>query len=116
MATDAPDLAEVRQGLIDLLEAEEWITTETAERSGRSYLQSVGKRATQAALPSHVLGLLHDGRNPLVPVPMGEPPGSRGLAYRIVERTSPNLYIKVMIESGRVVILSFKRSKHAGGS
>jgi hypothetical protein len=60
----------------------------------------------------HVLKLLKQDDWSLMYVPMGQPPGSRGMGYRLRDPISPNLYIKIKIEEDRAWIISFKESKH----
>src|SRR5262249_1910863 len=114
MADGGPSLDEVRQRLIELIEDEEWRITERAERTGREFLRRFIPVPTQLSIVRHVLQLLRQDDCCLILVPMGEPPGSRGLGYRLRDPVSPNLYIKVKIEEDLAWIISFKESKHSG--
>jgi hypothetical protein len=112
MAQEEPSREEIRQRLIELIEADEWRMTEKAEQTGRSFLRAYVPVPTQLAIVNHVLLLLKQPGCSLIPVPMGIPEGSRGLAYRIRDPRSPSLYIKVKIEEDLAWILSFKESDH----
>ena len=112
MSEDASSLDEVRHRLIALIEVEEWRMTETSERTGRSFLRNIVPVPTQLSIVNYVLQALRDPGCSLVPVPMGIPEGSRGVAYKVRDPRSPNLYIKVKIEGDTVWILSFKQSDH----
>ena len=98
MSEDASSLDEVRHRLIALIEVEEWRMTETSERTGRSFLRAFLPVPTQLSIVNYVLQVLRDPGCSLVPVPMGIPEGSRGVAYKVRDPRSPNLYIKVKIE------------------
>jgi hypothetical protein len=97
-----------------LVEKDEWDITEEAERTGREFLEDRFKvaRASQLSIMRHVLRLLKQQDCSLVHVPMGQPPGSRGMGSRVRDRISPGLYIKVKIEEDLAWIISFKESKH----
>jgi hypothetical protein len=112
MAADDSALEGVRQQLIALLESDEWQMTETTERTGRSFLRDFLALPTQLSIVIHLLQLLSEPDCTLIPVPMGIPEGSRGVAYRVRDPRSPNLYVKVKIEEDVVWILSFKMSDH----
>jgi len=112
MAGEAPSLEEIRLRLIELIDADAWEITETAEQTGRSFLCTFVPFPTQLSIINHILQLLQQPDCSLTPVPMGTPAGSRGLGYRVRDPGSPNLYIKVKIEEDRAWILSFKESKH----
>jgi hypothetical protein len=112
MAGESQSLEEIRQRLIELFEADEWRMTEKAELTGRSVLRDLVPVPTQLSIVRHTLQLLKQPDCSLVPVPMGIPPGSRGLAYRIYDPNSPRLYIKAKIEEGLVWLISFKESDH----
>ena len=112
MAEVGPQLDEVRQRLIELFEDDEWRIAESAERTGREVLRRVLPAPTELSIVRHIVRLLTQDDWSLVPVEMGEPPGSGGLAYRVRDPASPRLYIKVKIEEDRVWILSFHESKH----
>ena len=86
--------------------------TEVAERTGRNYLRNVVPFPSQVSIVNYLRELLRKPSCAVVPVPMGIPEGSRGVAYRIRDPRSPNLYIKVKIEENLVWILSFKESDH----
>ena len=115
MADEVPSLDEVRRRLIELIEADEWRITERAERTGRAFLRGVVPVPTQLSIVRHVLHLLRQADCSLIPVPMGEPPGSHGLGYRVQDPGSHHLYIKVKIEEDLAWIISFKESDHRGG-
>jgi hypothetical protein len=112
MAEEGPSLGEIRQRLIELIEADEWRMTETAERTGRRFLREFVSVPTQLSIVNHLLLLLRDPDCSLIEVSMGIPEGSRGLAYRVRDPRSPNLYVKVKIEEDLAWILSFKMSDH----
>ncbi len=112
MAGESPSLEEIRQQLIELIEADEWRMTETAERTGRRFLREIVPFPSQLSIVRYTFQLLEQAECTLVPVPMGIPPGSRGVAYRIYDPRSPRLYVKVKIEEGLVWLLSFKESDH----
>jgi hypothetical protein len=116
MADEGPSLDEVHQRLIELFENDDWNITERAERTGRDFLRRLLKSAnpSQVSIMRHVLRLLKRDDCSLVPVPMGEPPGSHGLGYRIPDPVSPILYIKVKIEEDLAWIISFHESAHGG--
>jgi hypothetical protein len=112
MPEDDPSLEQVRLQLIALIGADEWRMTEMSERTGRSFLRAFIPVPTQLSIVNYVLEVLRRPGCTLVPVPMGIPEGSRGLAYKVRDPRSPNLYIKVKIEGDTVWILSFKQSDH----
>jgi hypothetical protein len=116
MADAGPSLDEVRQRLIELIEEEEWRITERAERTGRESLRRSLPVPTQVSIVLHVLKLLKQDDCSLVPVPMGEPPGSHGVGYTVRDPVSPNLYIKVKIEEDLAWIISFHESIHMWGA
>jgi hypothetical protein len=108
----------IRQQLIALLEQDEFIFTDTAFRDGMRLAGSLAdpKRGfpSQYGLVDYVVERLKDSF-PLNEVPMGEPPGSAGIAYSMTNTDGQGLYIKLKIEDDRVVILSFHVSKHDQG-
>jgi len=67
--------------------------------------------ATEYGIFDFVRDLLRSGCS-IREVKMGEPPGSRGIAYRVIDPVRRELYIKVKIEEGTAWIISFHRSKH----
>lgn len=136
MRDAGPSLDEFRRRLIELIEDEEWRITERAERTGREFsrrflpvptqlsivrhilqpalCRSVSwpsRRPTRLSFVRHILQLLKQDDCSLIPAPMSEPPGSRGLGYRLRDPVSPNRYIKVKIEEDLAWILSFQESK-----
>jgi len=115
MADDQPTLDEIRQELIALVQSSDWRMTEVAERTGRTYLGRFMQNPTQLSIVNQVLERLHRRDCELIPVPMGIPEGSRGIAFRIRDPQSPELYIKVKIEEELAWILSFKLSDHQKG-
>src|SRR6185312_13456362 len=114
MADAGPSLNEVRLRFTKLFEEDEWDITEEAERTGREFLEHLLKVAypSQVSIMRHVLRLLRQEDCTLIEVPMGQPPGSRGMGYRVRDPMSPNLCIKVKIEEDLAWIISFKESKH----
>jgi hypothetical protein len=82
---------------------------------GRNWFRQFHQYPTEYLLIDKILELLRGSSNPLKLVKMGEPPGSRGVAYRVVDPKSPELYIKVKIVEDMASIVSFKRSDHAEG-
>jgi hypothetical protein len=113
MSGDGIDLEAVRLRLIELLQADEYRITEVARTTGRRWFASRVDFPTEYNLINHVLQLLEDTTDPLRQVLMGDPPGSGGLAYRIVDPLDRDLYVKVKIEEETCWLLSFKRSDHA---
>src|SRR5438067_1264148 len=98
MAGETPSLEEIRLRLIELIEADEWRITEKAERMGRDFLRGFIPIPTQLSIVNHILSLLKQPDCSLIEVLMGTPRGSGGVAHRIRDPMSPNLYIKVKIE------------------
>jgi hypothetical protein len=93
MAGEAPSLEEIRLRLIELIEADEWRITEKAERLGREFLRNFLPVPTQLSIVNQVLKLLKLPDCALIEVPTGTPRASRGIAHRICDPVSPNLYI-----------------------
>ena len=114
MAGDTPSLEAIRQQAIILIEADRWKMTETSERTGRRFLrdQDLVPFPTQLSIVNHLQQLLKEPNCSLIPVPMGIPEGSGGMAYRVRDPRSLDLYVKVKIEEDILWILSFKRSDH----
>jgi hypothetical protein len=116
MADEGTSLDEIRVRLIELFEQDKWDITGEAERTGREFLRQLLKDAypSQVSIIRHALRLLKQDDCSLTSIPMGQPPGSRGIGYRLRDPVSPNLYIKVKIEEDIAVIISFHESKHRG--
>lgn len=74
------DPALARDGLIELLEdLDSWRFTDVAFNQGRVALRPVcGKTPSDYEMIDSIVGLLRAGF-PIIPTPMGEPPGSRGI-------------------------------------
>jgi hypothetical protein len=115
MIHDEHDLQQVRSRFVQLFEEDQYRMTEVARVTGRNWFRQFHQFPTEYHLIRSILELLQGSSNPLQLVKMGEPPGSRGVAYRVVDPESPELYIKVKIEEDMAWILSFKRSNHAEG-
>ena len=109
------DLDSIRLRLIDLLESDECRLEEVADRTGRGWLRRYFNFPSQYNIFGHILDILHEDAKSLVIVRMGEPPGSRGIAYRVVDRKHLDLYIKVRIEEEKIVVISFHATKHSRG-
>jgi hypothetical protein len=112
MVGETPSLEDIRLRLIELIEADEWRITEKAERMGREFLRNIIPVPTQLSVVNHVLKLLKQPDCSHIEVLMGMPPGSGGVAHRIRDPVSPNLFIKFKIEEDIAWILSFGESKH----
>jgi len=111
-------LDRVRQMLIAMLENNEYLFTDTALRDGMRLARTLGDASrgfpSQCGLVDYIVEKL---RLPfrLNEVPMGEPPGSGGIAYSMTNANGQGLYIKLKVEDDQVVILSFHVSKHSRG-
>ncbi len=82
-----------------------------AAKNGKEYLKQLSMIATEYGIFDFIRDLLQSGCL-LREVKMGEPPGSRGIAYRVLDPVRRELYIKVKIEEGTLWVVSFHRSKH----
>ena len=115
MTDEQRELEDARLLLIHLLKADEFRITEVARTTGRRWFRAFFDHPTEYHLIDHLVDLLERAHDPLRRVPMGDPPGSRGIAFRVVDPSYRDLYIKVKIEAEIAWVLSFKQSDHSGG-
>ena len=112
MPQDELELEAAKTHLIHLLRADEFRITEVARKTGRRWFGLFFDYPTEYHLINHILELLERMSEPLRPVLMGNPPGSGGIAYRVIDPAYRDLYIKVKIEDEIAWVLSFKISDH----
>ncbi len=111
------DPALARKKLIELLEdIDGWRFTDTAFNQGRIALRSAcGKIPTDCEMIDYILERLRSGF-PILRTLMGEPPGSRGIGWVIVNPDGNDTYLKLKIEQDGVFniawVISCHTSKH----
>jgi hypothetical protein len=111
------EVALATQKLIELLEnIDGWRFTDTAFNEGRVALRPVcGKTASDCEMIDYIVARLRDGF-PILRTPMGEPPGSRGIAWVMNNPDGNHTYIKLKIEQDGVFdiawVISCHTSKH----
>jgi hypothetical protein len=116
MAEDAA-AALARKQLIELLDNIDcWRFTDVAFQEGRVALRPIcGKTPSDCEMIDYIVGRLRSGF-PLVRTPMGEPPGSRGIAWVMNNPDGNDTYIKLKIEQDGVFdiawVISCHTSKH----
>jgi hypothetical protein len=115
-ANGADAIRKAREELICLCEADDWEVQEPALAEGIPLLRRMGVRfASRAALVRYILDLLKSDY-PMHAVGLGEPPGCNGIGYVMNNSDGRGLYIKVTIEEEKkVLVMSFKTSKHYKG-
>ena len=117
MSSDA-SYDEIRAELIRLLEdVDRRRITDSARLAADPILRRMGQMPTEGAIFEYITHLLRTDF-PLHPVPLGEPPGSRGTGYVMNNTDGRGLYIKVKIEQRRTNeahVISFHVSKHYRG-
>jgi hypothetical protein len=105
--------------LVSLLEQDEYLFTDTALHDGMRLARTLGDIGrgfpSQCGLVDYIIEQLRLPF-PLNEVPLGDPPGSSGMAYSMNNTNGQGLYIKLKVEDDRVVILSFHASKHYRGT
>jgi hypothetical protein len=109
------DLA--RAKLIELLEdIDGWRFTDTAFNEGRVALRTVCRKTpSDCEMIDYMVGRLR-ADFPILRTPMGEPPGSRGIAWVMNNPDGNHTYIKLKIEQDGVYdiawVISCHTSKH----
>jgi hypothetical protein len=112
---DDPALA--RKRLIELLEdIDAWRFTDAAFNQGRIALRPMcGKTPSDIEMINYIVGRLRTGF-PILRTSLGEPPGSRGIAWVMNNPDGNHTYIKLKIEQDGVFeiawVLSCHTSKH----
>jgi hypothetical protein len=112
-------IEEVRRISIALLESNEYLFTDTALKDGMRLARTLGDICrgfpSQCGLVDYIVEQLKLPF-PLNAAPLGEPPGSSGVAYTMNNTNGQGLCIKLKVEDDRVVIMSFHVSKHYRGT
>jgi len=118
MAADSDDSPELAgQELIGLLEdLDKWRFTDSALNQGRIALRAFfGKTPSDCEVIDYIVELLRTGF-PIVRTPMGEPPGSRGVAWVMNNTDGNDTYVKLKVEDDGIFriawVISCHTSKH----
>src|SRR5688572_21028220 len=100
---DNHDCELARRKLIELLEdIDGWRFTDSAFNQGRLALKAIcGKTPSDCEMIDYIVARLR-ADVPLFRTPMGEPPGSRGVAWVMNNPDGNNTYIKLKIEQDGV--------------
>jgi hypothetical protein len=111
------DAVLARTRLIELLaDIDSWRFTEGAFNQGRVALKlACGKTPSDCEIIDYIVGRLRAGF-PILRTPMGEPPGSRGIAWVMNNPDGNGTYIKLKIEQDGIYdiawVISCHTSKH----
>lgn len=111
------DPALARKRLIELLEdLDSWRMTDAAFNQGRIALKlACGKTPTRFDIVDYLIVRLRAGFL-ILRMPMGEPPGSRGIGWVMNNSDGNNTYIKLKIEEDGIteiaLVISCHTSKH----
>jgi hypothetical protein len=106
-----------RRKLIELLEEiDGWRFTDPAFNQGRVALSlACGKTPSDCEMIDYIVRCLRAGF-PIIRTPMGEPPGSRGIAWVMNNPDGNHTYVKLKIEQDGVFdiawVISCHTSKH----
>lgn len=91
--------AEIRVRLLELFEIDEWKFSQRARREGKVALHWLYRREpTDGEMIHYVVELLRS-RVALKCAPQGDPPGSTGIAWQMIDPRK-NVFVKLRIEGG----------------